>query len=142
MSLFHHERGIVDDIQPRGIVIRKIVEVGRNPSGTSVDPAYDFLLLQMSCVCPIPPHKTHDDQECAFRPVREDIRPLGWILRQWVLIGTAPLRLKSFPPLGNLDTKLGNREGITPRRVVRILEIFLDLGWTVFVCQSRSLRVV
>lgn len=107
-SLLHHERDVVDDLQPLGIVIR-------SDSRRSTFP--------MSA---IPPGETHDDYEGAFGATREDVRPCGRTLRR-VLPSTAPLRLNRLPPRGHLNTDARDFEVVASLGLVGVLDVLADL---------------
>jgi hypothetical protein len=138
LSLLQDKRDIVDDVQPLGIVIRKVLEARRDSSCLSLDPTC-ALLLQVSCVRPIPPCEAHNDQKYTLGTTGEDIRPLCWVLGKRVLPGTAPLWLDPLPPLGDFNAETRNREGVTSRGLMSILEVLFNLGWTVLACKSRPL---
>ena len=45
----------------------------------------------------------------------------------WGLVIATPVRLNLSPPFGDLKAKVGKSEGITPRWLVCVLEVFFDL---------------
>ena len=92
----------------------------------------------MPSVRAIPPSQTQDQDERALGSTRENIGPLVRALRS-VRGGTAPFRLDRFPPFGHLGAKTGDRDRITPRRLVSVLEILLDNRWPTLGRKSRTL---
>ena len=138
LSPLHYERDIVDGLQPLDIVIRKVVEVGRSSSSLGLDPTGILFLLQVTCVCAVPPREAHDEQERSLRPARKDIGPRRRALRG-VLFSAAPVRLDSLPPSNHLGTKIRNCKSITSRRLVGILEVFFNLGRPILVREICAL---
>ena len=138
LGLVHHESNVVDNIQPLGIVVGKVVEVRRTSSRLSLDPTSILHLFQVLSMRTIPPREAHNDQEDPLGPAREDVGPRRWALRR-DLFSATPLWLDPFPPPDHLSTKTRDREGITPRRLVGVLEVFFDLGWPFLVWESCAL---
>ena len=138
LSLSHNKCDIVHNIQPRSIVVRKIVKARNNPSSFGRNPTRFLLLLQVPLISAVPPHKTQDHQECTLGSAGKYIRPPAWALR-WFLFRAVPFRLDRSPPFCHFSAEVRNCEGIAACWLVSILEVLFNLRWLILGCKSCTL---